>query len=63
VDHLPLFRQEKMSERWGAKISRQSMCDWVEVAALWLEPIYRQMHQGLIAGNYLQADETPLRGQ
>ncbi|MFZ9840058.1 MAG: IS66 family transposase [Opitutaceae bacterium] len=61
VDHLPLFRQEKMSERWGAKISRQSMCDWVEVAALWLEPIYRQMHQGLIAGNYLQADETPLR--
>jgi hypothetical protein len=37
------------------------MCDWVEVAALWLEPIYRQMHQGLIAGNYLQADETPLR--
>ncbi len=61
VDHLPLFRQEKMSERWGATISRQSMCDWVEVAALWLEPIYRQMHRGLIGGDYLQADETPVR--
>ncbi len=61
VDHLPLFRQEKMSERWGATISRRSMCDWVEVAAMWLEPIYRHTHHGLIAGNYLQADETPIR--
>jgi transposase len=61
VDHLPLFRQEKMSERWGATISRRSMCDWVEVAAMWLEPIYRQMHRQLIAGDYLQADETPIR--
>lgn len=61
VDHLPLFRQEKMAERWGATISRRSMCDWVEVAALWLEPIYRHMHHGLIAGTYLQADETPIR--
>ena len=61
VDHLPLFRQEKMSERWGATISRRSMCDWVEVAAMWLEPIYKHMHRGLIAGNYIQADETPIR--
>lgn len=61
VDHLPLFRQEKMSERWGAPISRRSMCDWVEVAAMWLEPIYRHMHRGLMAGNYIQADETPIR--
>lgn len=61
VDHLPLFRQEKMSERWGATISRRSMCDWVEVAAMWLEPIYRHLHRGLITGNYLQADETPIR--
>lgn len=61
VDHLPLHRQERMSARWGATISRRTMCDWVEVAAMWLEPIYRQMHRGLIAGSYLQADETPIR--
>ena len=61
VDHLPLYRQEKMSERWGAPISRRSMCDWVEVAALWLEPVYRHMHRRLIDGQYLQADETPVR--
>ncbi len=61
VDHLPLFRQEKMSERWGATISRRSMCDWVEVAAMWLEPVYKHLRRGLIAGNYLQADDTPIR--
>jgi transposase len=61
VDHLPLYRQEQMLARWGAPISRRTMCDWVEVAALWLEPIYHHLHRALIAGNYLQADETPIR--
>lgn len=61
VDHLPLYRQEQMSVRWGAPISRRTMCDWMEVAAMWLEPIYRHMHRQLMAGNYLQADETPIR--
>jgi transposase len=61
VDHLPLYRQEQMSARWGATISRRTMCDWVEVAAMWLEPIYRKMHRTLLEGAYLQADETPLR--
>lgn len=61
VDHVPLFRLEQQSERWGAKISRQSMCEWVEATARWLEPIYRHMHRGLLEGDYLQADETPVR--
>lgn len=61
VDHLPLYRLEQMSSRWGASISRQTMCDWIEVAASWLEPIYRRMLTNLRQGGYLQADETPLR--
>jgi transposase len=61
VDHLPLYRLEQMSERWGAQISRRTMSDWIEVTASWLEPIYRHMHRGLLAGGYLQADETPIR--
>jgi transposase len=61
VDHLPLYRLEQMSARWGAPLSRQSMCDWIEVVAHWLEPIYRRMLINLRQGGYLQADETPLR--
>jgi transposase len=61
VDHAPLYRLEQMSARWGASISRQTMADWVGITAEWLEPIYRQMHRELLAGGYVQADETPVR--
>jgi transposase len=61
VDHVPLYRLEKQSARWGAEIPRQTMADWIRITAEWLEPIYRQMHRRLLAGTYLQADETPVR--
>ena len=61
-DHLPLYRQEKIyRERHGVTLSRQTLCDWVEVAADWLGPIYREMKAALVARDYLQADETPIR--
>ena len=61
VDHLPLYRLEQMSQRWGAQIPRQTMADWIGLTANWLEPIYRLMHRELLAGDYIQADETPIR--
>jgi transposase len=61
VDHQPLHRQEQMSARWGARISRQSMNDWILRVAEWLQPLYRQMHRELLAGDYVQCDETPIR--
>lgn len=63
LDHLPLYRQQKMFERWGAKISRQSMADWVQVVAFWLKPLYNHMRQELLQSGYVQADETPVRFQ
>jgi transposase len=59
--HQPLFRQEQISEQWGARISRQSMNDWVLRVSDWLQPLYRLMHRELLAGDYLQCDETPIR--
>ena len=63
LDHLPLYRQQKMFERWGANISRQSMADWVQVVAFWLKPLYNHMRAELFQGGYVQADETPVRFQ
>jgi len=61
-DHLPLYRQEKIyRERHGVNLSRQTLCGWVEAAADWLSPIYREMKTALLAQDYLQADETPIR--
>lgn len=61
VDHLPLYRLEKMSARWGATLARQTMVEWVRLAAEWLEPLYRAMLRELLAGGYVQADETPVK--
>ena len=61
-DHLPFFRLEKIfRERHGVPLARQSLVDWTEQMATWLQPIYRQMTVELLAGGYIQADETPIR--
>lgn len=61
-DHLPYFRLAKIFwERAGVDIKRQSLVDWIEKVAQWLKPVYDAMKEGLLAGDYLQVDETPLR--
>ena len=60
-DHLPLYRQEKMSEHWGAKLSRKTMADWIGIVSEGFEPVYGRMRQNLLESGYLQADETPVR--
>jgi len=60
--HLPLFRQEKMfSQQFGVELSRKTMGCWVEQAAELMKPVYRAIREDLLAGFYLQADETPIR--
>lgn len=59
--HLPLYRLEQMSAQWGARLARQSMVDWVRIAADWAEPIYKLMHTELLRGRYVQCDETPVK--
>jgi transposase len=60
-DHLPLDRQRKQLDRLGLTLSRQTLCDWIEKVAVWLQPIVGLMKQELLAGDYLQVDETPVR--
>ncbi|NEN93835.1 MAG: IS66 family transposase, partial [Okeania sp. SIO3H1] len=61
VDHLPLHRQAKIFRRYQVSLSEQSMVRWVARSAEALEPVYNRMHQNLIDGDYLQADETPIQ--
>lgn len=61
-DHLPLYRQAQIyRQRHRVELSRQTLCGWVEAAADWLSPIYREMKARLQARDYLQVDETPVR--
>jgi transposase len=62
VDHCPLARQSEIFRtRHGVVLPRQRLCDWVEAVATWLKPVYRQMMKDLMAGDFLQADETPVK--
>jgi transposase len=59
-DHLPLYRQEQIYARAGVHLPRQSLARWVELAADWLKPIYEHIRTGVMAGGYVQVDETPI---
>lgn len=61
LDHLPLYRQRAIYKRYGFTVPRQNLVRWVEKVAQWLKPIYNHMGKELLAGDYLQADETPIK--
>jgi transposase len=60
-DHLPLYRQEQiLARRFGINVPRQTLARGVELAAGWLRPLYQQIKTGVMAGGYVQLDETPI---
>jgi transposase len=63
-DHLPLYRQSAMLQREaGVAISRATMDGWVMRVGELLLPVSEQMRRELLAGSYLQADETTVEVQ
>lgn len=59
VNALPLYRQEKEWKTLGVDLSRATMANWIMVASRdWLTPILQRMHQKLLEGKYIHADET-----
>jgi transposase len=60
-DHSPLYRQSVALLRdAGIEISRATMCGWVMTIGEMLMPVAKAMQRQLLAGNYIQADETPV---
>ncbi|HEX8812247.1 MAG TPA: IS66 family transposase [Terracidiphilus sp.] len=61
ADHTPLYRQSVILLRdAGVEISRATMCGWVMTVGEMLQPVVSAMRQELLAGSYIQADETPV---
>lgn len=62
VDHLPLYRQEQIFKtRYDVHIPRNTMSRWMEYVAESVKLIYLCMVEQVLAGNYLQVDETPIK--
>ena len=61
-DHLPLYRQEQIYwNRHQVWLPRASQARWMGLAADWLNPIYQEIKSGVMAGGYVQVDETPIK--
>lgn len=61
-DHVAYYTLERIfRERHGVIIPRQQMVQWVEKIAFLLLAIYHLIWEELVAGNYLQVDETPVK--
>lgn len=61
-DHLPLYRQESIYwSRHQVWLPRQTLAQWVALAAQWLKPIYHEIRAEVFVDGYVQIDETPIR--
>lgn len=60
-DHLPLYRQEKIWQRMGIDIPRNTASGWIIAAAEACMPMKEAIISTLLSSGYIQADETPVQ--
>jgi transposase len=60
-DHLPLYRQENISQRQGVLIPRSTSCDWMAACAELLRPLYALMVTRILQSQWLHTDDTPVK--
>jgi transposase len=61
ADHLPVHRQGKILERFGVRISGQTMCGWMRQSAELLEPLYGHLKDFVLSSKVTGTDDTPVR--
>lgn len=59
-DHLPLYRQQKIFERAGVRLSTSTLADWVGVCGVRLQPLVDALREAILKHDVLHADETPV---
>jgi transposase len=62
-DHLPYYRLERILEREGAAVSRATLCNWMRGCTELLQPIANEILRQILAGDYVQTDDTSKRIQ
>lgn len=61
MDHLPLYRIERITERHGVPIARSTLAEWVGRLGVALQPLVDRLTELLKQGTVLHADETPVQ--
>jgi transposase len=60
VDHLPLYRQERIFDRAGLEIPRSTLAEWVDACGVQLQLLADALRNALLEHSVLHADETPV---
>lgn len=60
-DHLPLYRQTKISKRQGVVLPRSTTCDWMAACADLLRPLYDLMVSTVLCSRWLHTDDTTVK--
>ena len=60
-DHLPLYRQTKISTRQGVVLPRSTTCDWMAASAALLRPLYDLMVANVLLSRWLHTDDTRVK--
>jgi transposase len=59
-DHLPLYRFEDISTRYGLYLPRSTLCDWVSKVADLLKPLCEFQKDLVLQGPVIWTDDTPV---
>src|SRR5205807_1952875 len=61
VDHLPLYRLERVYQRQGLLLPRSTTCDWLAACAQLLRPLYQLMVSLVLQSRVIHTDDTPVK--
>src|SRR5579872_1394848 len=61
LDHLPLHRQQQRFSREKINIPYSTLTDWVSHTCQLIMPLYDALTKEALSGDYLHADETPIK--
>jgi hypothetical protein len=60
AEHLPLYRFEDISTRYGLYLPRSTLCDWVRNVADLLKPLYQLQKELVQTAPVIWTDDTPV---
>jgi transposase len=60
-DHIPLYRQEHILQRYQIDISRSTLCHWVLTCGEVFQPFVGILKKRLLENHYIGVDETPVQ--
>lgn len=63
VDHLPLYRLERIYERQGLFLARSTLCDWMAACADLLRPLYDRLVAAVLQSRVIHTDDTIVKMQ